>query len=304
MRRGAGVLLVAALVAGLAACSGAASAGSTEVAGIPVLEGSTWGPGTRLGAGFTVARGSVLVGATFPANDRPVPDSGFTALLLITGPFSEVFDAYRRQAADIGVDVRPGNAELRAFCWRDEVVKADTCAGSGNITSEVVGPTVSLTAYRGPAVGHRAPLSHLVLTYDDAGPGEPAAPIRLRRREPSGADPPLPTRWPPLPPAGQVYEAPLAQVPLRVPEGAQLVSHPTESTCGGSIAVLRTDRDPRAVVDDLIQRGAHVSSRDRFRDGDTVDEDVQWTWDGTYRAQSTSRPGQPAYVLVTHCEER
>jgi hypothetical protein len=254
-----------------------------------------------------VVDGSVLLGTTFPAADRPTANPGFTAVLLVTGAFQEVFDAYRRQAADLGVRLRPAlNAEAApSLCWRDRAAQAFVCNGSGNLGGEVTGPTVTVTAYRAPAVGRRPPLSHLLLRYDDAGPGEPGAPIADLGRAHLSDDPPLPNAWPALPEAGDAYEAPQGQRPLRVPRGAELVGPPlVNPDCGstGSLAVLSSEADPDRVVRDLIPHDADVLQRDTFRDGDTENADVAWDWGGgTYHALSTSRAGQPGFVLVSHC---
>jgi hypothetical protein len=120
-----------------------------------------------------------------------------------------VFDAYRHQAAALGVQVQPGSAETRKFWWEHEP-------------------------------------------------------------------------------------------PLRVPEGADLVAHPsTDAPCGGSSAVLRTEREAASVLDELMPSDAGVVQRDEFRDGDTANIDVRW--DRAYHARSTTAADGPTYLLVSHC---
>lgn len=285
-----------------ATCGNGDGPEETRVAGIPVLEGATSGPGTELGAGFTVAEGSVLVGTTFPAVDEPVPNPGFSALLLVTGSFQEVFDAYRRQAAELGVQVRPGNAETRQFCW--EVSGAFTCGGSGNITSDVAGPTVSMTADRGPQRGDRPPVSHLLLGYEDAGPGEPGPPVTPRRWQPEPGVPPLPDGWPELAEEGEAYGPGKGQEPLRVPEGTELVAPPATPTprCfGGSTVVLRTEEDPEVVVDRIVPDDAFSASRDRWSEDGGDFMEVYWTDGSSWILRSSTRPDEPTYLLLDHC---
>jgi hypothetical protein len=305
-RTGRAALLVSSLLLASAGCGGTdTGADATTVAGIPVLEGVTSGPGTRLGAGFHVVEGSVLVGPPLPVSQE-VPDSGFTALLLVTGPFQEVFDAYRRQAADLGIRLRPSqNVEAApSLCWQEPGPGAFTCDGSGNVTSDVVGPTVGLTAYRRAKHGRRPPLSHLVLDYHDAGPGETGAPIPDRGRPRLPDDPPLPSRWPALPGSGEPYEADVVQAPLRVPRGAELVAPPIVDPgqyLDGSSALFRADGDPAEVVDDLVQRGAEVHRRNTFRARASDNAELQWDWGGgTYAATATRRGDGPTWLLVVH----
>jgi hypothetical protein len=178
-----------------ASCGGGDGPEETQVAGIPVLEGSTSGPGTELGAGFTVAAGSVLVGTTFPAGDAEVPNRGFVAFMLATGSLPDVFDADNRQAAAIGIRLRPSlSVEAESACWEDDRLRAFVTGGSGNRgDNDIPGPTVSVTAFRAPATQGRAPMSHVLLRYDDAGV-EPPADV-----PPANARPRYPVEEPPVP---------------------------------------------------------------------------------------------------------
>jgi hypothetical protein len=301
-----GAALLVAVASAAVGCSGTtADPAVTHVDGIPVLKGVASGAGTRLGASFRVVEGSVLVGPPMPVSQLE-SDSGFVALLLVTGPFQEVFNAYRRQAARLGIRLRPTqNVESGpSLCWQESGAGAFTCNGSGNVSSDVVGPTVSLTAYRRPAGHGRPPLSHLLLEYHDAGPGEPGAPIPDRGRSQLPDDPPLPSKWSELPTSGEPYEADVVQVPLRVPRGAQLVAPPIVNPrryLDGSTALFRTAGAPADVVDDLMQHGARVLDRESFRAGDTDSAELQWDWGGgTYAATATRRGDGPTYLSVDH----
>lgn len=322
VRRGAtAITMTLLLVGGVVGCSDdeARSLGeappTTVVAGMPVLKDATHGPGRDLGAGFTVVDGSILLGETFPIgvafeyNGRPVEDRGFSASLLVTGDARRVLDAYAAQAAVIGLPLSRDNT--LGICRDDDLAKAFVCTASASQGPPDHGRGVRLTLWRGAAVGDRAPLSHLYLVYSEIGEPPFEGPVDEEGTDdgPGVGNPPLPRDWPALAEVGEPYESGIAQPPLRVEPGTELVAHPSLSgTCGpstGSTAVFRVTGDPREILVALAEQqfgGQNDASPVRKEDVDDVELlKISWTNGGSYTVTAAIRPGEPTWMLVDHC---
>jgi hypothetical protein len=166
---------------------------SADARGIPAEEDTLRPPGTRLDERFTVADGTLLVGAVFPGTSVTEEfTGGWRALLLVTGDPLTVLDAYRRQAAKAGMDMRPGTSNT-TFCRLAAPVRPYMC--EAHATGEH--DELLLTLHRGMTEDHDS-VSHVWLEYTETiePPVEPL-PTTARPREPQ--PPPLPDRWRPLP---------------------------------------------------------------------------------------------------------
>jgi hypothetical protein len=298
---------VTALLLVVAACGGSGGAvEATDVDGIPVLEGHHRGPGTRIGDGFTVADGSVLVGDPLPprAQYGPRRPEGWRALLLVTGGARDVLDAYARQAAAIGLPVAP--QFTTGACRPDTELLACELWGEQR-TSERT-RRVELSLQRGRAEGDPGPVSHLVIRYETIGPPPYGEVVDNGCRCPPGdRDAPAPEDWPPLPGDGERLEAAVTRMQpgLAVEPGSQLVAHPTSLSegYGASLALLVVTDDPEEVlaayVDQLPDSYDHVEERSRFRGG-TVLHRFWGQGGGTYQADLVLREGRPAYLAIEH----
>lgn len=292
------------------ACTANESGGSndiTAVAGIPVVAGATESPGTDLGNGFSVARGTVLVGRTLPTgvalelNGVPLEDAGWRALLVVTGSVPGVVEDYTRQAAANGLLLEPIN--VGGYCnVIDATFTCDAVAEDGPVDD---GRRLTLRLWRAGASALRGPVSHLFLQYSETG-----SPSRATAVEPPTiapfADQPLPTDWPALPGPGQPYEVTGAS-PLRVVDGSRLLAPPSPSvncTSRGSTALFAVTKDPRDVIDGYAGQGGHdLYRRDASLDDGVTVYGMSWRGGGgTYAAESfTTRNGE-TYLLVDHCD--
>jgi hypothetical protein len=295
------VACTAALLAPLAAC-GDSDPEAVRIGDVPVLEGATRGPGTELGAGFTVAEGSVLLGTTFPSRTSYSDDGGFRALLLVTGPFREVFEAYKEQAADIGLTLAPDYGP--SYCSPDRVY---LCSGQGG-RDPFAGRSAWVRAWRRPGKPDRPPVSHLYLQYRDLPQEFPPGTVLQPQPRADVGTPPETGAWPRLPEEGEPVEPRGdGQEPLLLPEGAQLVAHRGHGTCSpatGSTLVLRTEA-PDEVIERILDqhpdRTPGAADEQREEDGAHV---VHRTWGsggGGYELWAVTRPDEPTYLLIDRC---
>jgi hypothetical protein len=291
-----------ALLAPLTACSGS-NPEAVRIEDAPVLEGSTRGPGTDLGAGFSVAEGSVLLGTTFPSRTSYLDDDGFRALLLVTGPFREVFTAYARQAAAIGLPLAPDYGP--SYCSPDRVY---LCSGRGG-RDRFAGRSAWVRAWRRAGRPDQPPVSHLYLQYRDVElpPDSPLGTVVPPQPRPDVGEPPETGAWLRLPEDGEPVEPRGdGQEPLLLPEGAQLVAHRGLGTCSphtGSTLVLRTEA-PDEVIERILEQypdRTPGAEEERVEDGARV---VHRTWGsggGGFDLLAVTRPDEPTYVLIDRC---
>jgi hypothetical protein len=187
--------------------------------GIPVLEGATRPSGTRLGNGFTVAPGSVLLGDVFPVGigvNQGEAD-GWTAHLLVTGDPREVLRHYQQEATEAGLFLNPASFSVvpptgqrqRVFCGED-AVEGYTCGAFAFARSGTRTRSFRLWLRRQARVAGVPPVpqSFATLAFSTAGGGpQPTEPLAEVELGPS--PPPLPTGWPPLPgPGGWIPTTP------------------------------------------------------------------------------------------------
>jgi hypothetical protein len=296
-----------------AACSDDGGPGTTRIAGMPVLEGATRGAGTPLGSGFTVAEGSVLLGAPFPTGigieyrGEPLEDAGWSALLLVTGEGRAVFDAYAAQAEAVGLPL--SRASTLGMCADDPHEDTFHCSGFAQQGHADDGRWVRVELWRGPGRTDGPGFSPLFVQYSEIGDAPDEGAVQRGRADDDGRPAPgLSRDWPPLPEPGEPYEATSGQTPLRVPPGARLVAHPGPSgTCGpggGSTAVFRLTGDPREVLDEVSHQ---VGTNDVFglresREGDADLLVLGWSQEGgSYTAWAIVPDDGPAHLMVDHC---
>ncbi len=191
--------LVAALVLAVA-CGGAGTDGSRSappstrfrvehrpVGPFPVLAGSTAGQGAQLFGGLTVARGSLLLGASFPG---AAVEDGELALLLVTGDPVAVYNTYVDQAGGLGMVARGGGCKG----------SARSLGCTARLLDPDDGESLAVALERRPAGAGM--VSHASLWYRPPGStdprpaGQPAtAPHRPSAPRPPPGPPPRPSRW-------------------------------------------------------------------------------------------------------------
>lgn len=214
--------------------SGTTSIPVVEHEGVPVLEGAIKGPGTPLGDGFTVARGTGLIGAVFPSDTAGrsdsglrIADRGWRAMLLATGDPDAIMAAYSEQAAAVGLPLAPDHAGPPCLLFLDLLA----CTMAARIGTPQDGRAVRIVLHRRPSTGEREglgltaivmgeveapPVSHMTISYSESGEGGRGVPTsttptttlydlpppvlrELDRRkidDPSSIE--LPRQWPPL----------------------------------------------------------------------------------------------------------
>ena len=302
------VRLFLAAVVVVAACGGDGDDDpqATEIAGIPVLEGHTAGPGAELGDGFTVADGSVLLGDPVPTGvafehrGEPIDDRGWRALLLVTGDAGEVLESYARQAAAVGLPLTSRYGEGRCV---DDFTSVVTCDLRGQVGSDFDGRSIALELQRGTARSRHAPRSHLLMSYSETGePPYRTSPVDVCPRCRDVVPPPAPTGWPPLPAVGERYESTGNRRAGLVEPGSHLVAHPASLAIAGTVALFVVTDDPEEVLDRyMAQQGADQVFEERRRDdGATV---IRRSWragGGEYDADVVIRDGRPTYLLMEH----
>jgi hypothetical protein len=285
----------------------------TEVSGIPVLAGTTRGPGTPLRDGLEVAEGTVLLGTVFPTgaavsiNGVPVEDRGWRASLLVTGDPVEVMRAYLAQAADAGLGEFPDGA---GSCKDDEKAYYRCEAWSG-VWTAAEGGFFSAVLHRREAMGATAAVSHLLLTYRNAGRSTSPTTISFTEsgaERPSGV--PVPSRWEPLAGPGEPFGVGFAPTrPLTVEPGSLLVAPPgiNLDLFDTYVAVLLVTGDPDEVMAAYADQVADLENvsnppaRVRFRrdDGAVVLSTFAEVAGGdSWSLEAVVREGEPTWVLV------
>lgn len=275
--------------------------GTTLVQGIPVLEESFARPGSRLADGFTVADGTVLLGTVFPHQRYDTGERGWSAVLLLTGEANEVPGAYVDQAATAGLPLVSGGEKPSCFLQHSVwSCRATARAAFGDAYRSLIVHT-----QQAPQRGSRPPLAHVLLRYDQGGDDPLPALQAVGRPDVAVAAPASPSRqWPPLPSSGAQFEFGYGGF-LTVVPGSALVAPPADESLGGWISVVRLDAGRPAETIDAYARqglgsGRFLSTEPFDRDGATV-LSASWNVDGgEVRATAVSKPGRPAYLLLSH----
>jgi hypothetical protein len=222
-----------------------------KVGGIPVLEGATKPPGTKLANGFTVPPGTVLIGDVFPVlESQPlrVAPNAWRAHLLVLGDPREVAQHFQREAERIGlaVGVSCGMLMYGGYgCW--------------TIASAIGPPSRSLIVrvFRqntGSHLASLAPMSHASIDYSMTAEVRSDDP-RLGKVDLGPPPPPLAQNWPPPPEPGakvpgHAYRHPVKTLPT-VESGSRVVAPwfgDFGCVYGDPDVMLRLDGDPEKVV--------------------------------------------------------
>lgn len=259
MRRWVVVTVVAvvasvALVGVLLVIDNGDESGST-FGGIPVADAAVRTAGTELPNGFTVAKGSALVGDVFPNsveflgtyNGVPVPNPGWSANLLVTGDPRRVIAEYRDQATAAGLSM-------------DEARCGPQGEGASSFYScETRGANLSIWIMRGHAPF--GTMSHMMIAYsgDDTTTSIDRSPQRGTVAQISGpSPPPVPTNWESLAQPGDFMygdspKAPLNFMapPFKIEPGSELAAPVGPAGTWGTydwIAALRVTGDPAQIA--------------------------------------------------------
>jgi hypothetical protein len=307
----------------LGGCSAGGSSseevGSLE--GAPVVRGATGDAGTELGDGFTVAPGSVLLGAPFPDTSHasvggiPVPEHGWTALFLVTGDPYVVLDHYSEQAARIGVPIKNPDAEF-SVCTFNSAAWLE-CGRSGIddriFSKQPAGRGLYLDFAR-TSRDHPGPqaASHLLMTFWDAsGHALPAWPAPAGATGP--APPPFPHDWPDLLEPGDHISAndAIADRPLVIEDGTRMVAPLAPfNTCvtGGFVAIFEVFGDPETVVRGYVRQfeaAGFEGDVARYDDDDAslIDGRGGQSGAGNYRARAVLRDGRRTYLELSRCND-
>ena len=236
---------------------------ASHFGGIPVAAAAVRTEGTALRSGFSVARGTALVGEPFPNtvvflgthNGVPIPDPGWSANLLVTGDPRRVMSAYRDQAITAGFAMEP------ARCGYDDRdgARLYSCemAGSGNSPDDH--RSLWIWLMRGDAPF--GAMSHMKIDYhgNEATSriaGSPESGVHAPTPGPSS--PPLPTNWEQLARPGDFVfgesaKAPLSYMPpaFKVQPGSEVAAPigPAGPCCTYDWAViLRVTGDPAEIA--------------------------------------------------------
>jgi hypothetical protein len=256
IRRVRPVAAVVVLSASLIACGG-----GDDPRAVPVRNSAARPPGTPVADGFTVAEGSVMIGAPLPIGvayfhrGEPVVDGGWLATMYVSGEPARVLEAYLRQAEALGFRRRPVVPEP----GREATSRVATCALDDSALYRCVAAarrrdggeprTVLVDVARRDLGGGFA--SQLTLRYstlevsyehgDWHAFGDPAAPA-----------PAPPEEWPPLPEPGDPIGPPWPQAAeLRVLPGTELAAQPgldTDCTQVGTALTFASHGDAHAVI--------------------------------------------------------
>lgn len=250
-------------VAGVLAVPTALPASSTVASfgGIPSESAALQPAGTNLGNGFSVAKGTALVGDVFPIpvvypyRGEPIIDRGWRAILLVKGDPRKVMVSYRAQASAAGMELR----SAATLCDFDRTnTKAYECFAAGVNDSPDDPRRVSLSLRRGP--GLFGPMSHLTIVYNDPDPpgGVFLDSTLSTAATPGPEPPPVPNEWGRLARPGDFlfgdsYKPPGGWVPppLKVePDSTAAAAVGPAGNAGSSDwrSVLRVTGDPRKIV--------------------------------------------------------
>ena len=309
-------------VAALVACSGTTEereaeglARPTRVAGIPVLDGYTAGPGTDLHGGLVVPGGALLLGEALPElfGDGDMLDGQWWAGLIVTGPPSEVAtdlsDQLTRLGYTVEVPCRPppaqaGNA-TGVQCWL-LATGSDHREVRAVIDRRPGGPTEAVPT-------GVPPWSHLTITWGvNPEPGaaiDTGVPPTQPRGE--GADIPVPDDWPALPRPGQrliplpphPYED---EVALRVVDGSRPIGPEFPHSEPRRFIMVITG-DPSEVLDAYAQQvlrafGPVASPRPRApvtRSGYRIETRyIDIEADGYFAATAITNQEDRSYLII------
>jgi hypothetical protein len=206
VRWAAGMLAATLLLAG---CTneGAGTASISRHQGVPVLDGATKDSGTKLGNGFTVAPGSVLIGDVFPVGvgrrvgNRSVEDRGWQAFLLVTGDPTQVLAHYQHEAKDAAMPLRAYGSDTStpAPMCKVEPVEGYVCRGAGYADEDDRARSFSLTIVRRMGDGRglaSIPQSYATLQYSDLDALTSGRSAYLVSPLPGPDAPALPEGWP------------------------------------------------------------------------------------------------------------
>ncbi|MCU1496816.1 MAG: hypothetical protein JWM47_769 [Acidimicrobiales bacterium] len=169
--------------------------------------------GKPIADGFTVPAGAVLAGSPVftashsGAEGATLSDNGWSAYLLVTGDPRAVVEDIRAQAEALDLGVLPFTGyDPRTFCATDR--SAYRCIAEGYARGKNH-RSLRLALLRQPASKDQPPQSHLVLTYANSDAPLPADLASMVMEPGDGAPgpepPPVPTRWSPLPAAGEQF---------------------------------------------------------------------------------------------------
>jgi hypothetical protein len=252
------VVVASAALVGVFVVTDSDGGSARQFGGIPVAAGVVRSEGTELPNGFSVAKGSALIGDVFPNSvvflgtykGVPIPNPGWSAVLLVTGDPRQVMADYRRQAIEAGLAIDAGS------CGFDDNERG------GVYRCEAAGvPRVSIWIMRGEAPF--GAMSHMVIAYS----GDEAS-TSSDRSSPHGTvppisgppPPPVPTRWEQLARPGDFVfgdspKAPLSYMapPFRVEPGSEVAAPIAPLGTYGSYdwtAILHVTGDPAQVADE------------------------------------------------------
>lgn len=312
------------VVAILAACSSNTATSETNIDGAPVVRGATHGPGTKLPDGFTVAPGSVLIGAVLPTGVRetingvPSPERGWEALFLVTGDPDKVIAHYRADAARAGIASTPG-----ARCESGQPVGfmcgfSDSSPGYLAPSTSRTGAMVEMQLVRHSSQPGVPPASHLLLGFSRVIDG---APLTAQPPPPptvaTASAPPFPSGWPELLKVGDAIPSKLGLVEqgkhIVIESGTRLVAPLAPvALCatGGFVAVFEVTGDVGMVVDGYARQFKALSFDDNPR-ARSFDAEVATgpaarfyeSGGGDLDAQTIRQPGHPTYLWLSRCND-
>jgi hypothetical protein len=311
----------------LTGCSGGgAGTGISRHQGVPVLDGATKESGTKLGNGFTVAPGSVLIGDVFPTGaerrvgDRTLEDRGWHAFLLVTGDPAQVLAHYQREAEDATMPLRAYGSDTStpAPMCKIESVEGYVCRGAGYADEDDRARSFSLTIVRRMGDGRSGltsiPQSYATLQYRDQDALTSGRSSYLVSPLPGPEPPTLPTDWPALARSGDHIDSGIPRAgPLTLEPQSRAVIAPIVEEGNVGLprpnVILRIDGGPMAVlrayqrqfVRVLERLGAGPTTRPirrRIDDGVTV-FDLNVIADSAIRLTAFARKGEPTWAILS-----
>jgi hypothetical protein len=295
------------------------------IGGIPVLEGATRPPGTRLANGFTVPRGTALIGDVFPIG-AGVPESiavgagvdansqstlgtrGWRGYLLVHGDPGDVVRHFQREAAQGGLTLQPGSrGNSPAFCGFDSETREYGCGARATLRRGLSTRVFWVSVRRWTRTRYGpAPLSYAVVSYEENK--QPVDPVLDNPSTELGPPaPPLPNTWPPLPQPGELVPPDDIKI-----ESASRVVAPAmvDTSCiyHSSLLMLRIDGDPETVIKAYQsqferlagERGETRITRHR-QDGALVLRGSALGYDARMHITAVVRAGRPVWALLEPC---
>lgn len=218
---------------------------------VPARKGSTFPPGTPLGAGLRVAKGSYLLGGPLPhlystmhRGGERLDDEGFEAHLLATEPIREVLGRYRSQAVDAGFEMAPVTCRGTAADLSCDTSCQVEC-GFDYSTGYEHGRSLSIAGQqRGPGTG--PPVSYVFIDHQVLGdPPYPTADWVTRPDETTERGS-VPLDWPPLPKVGDpIYSF----NDFKVARGTILLAHGIGDDPSEATAIFEVIGDVDSVIE-------------------------------------------------------